>query len=513
MIPEISKNHWEKIGYRHHHGIALSLGSLRLGPNSAIGEFLDLIPLIQWCTTTGFDVIQLLPINDSGHDPSPYSAHTAMGLHPIYLSLEALPYLELFDTLQHEAKTLLKPLVAKRVQYQAVLDAKMHFLERYAKKAYPHIAKWPSFIKFKEDPWVHEYAEYKVLKEKNDKKAWWDWKKKEITPNDQPLIDFYTLVQFLCFDQMAKVKACAEHEGVFLKGDIPILINRDSVDVWKHPELFIREFSAGAPPDMYSQTGQNWGFPLYNWLEHELQGYSFWNKRLELAERLYHIYRLDHIVGFFKIWAIPFDKSASEGFFLPQDSHLWIPQGKKILGNILQNCSMLPIGEDLGAVPPEVRSCLKELGIPGTKVMRWERRWDSDYAFIDPKTYGPLSMTTVSTHDSETLGQWWEKFPNESAIYAGQMGLTDSAHLDKEKRKILLTAAHSSQSLFHINLLQEYLAMFDELSWQDINDDRINIPGLVLEENWTYRFRPSLEDIIHHKGLTKLLQELSRCQK
>lgn len=507
------EQHWEKIGYRHHHGIALSLGSLRQGPNSAIGEFLDLIPLIQWCTTTGFDVIQLLPINDSGHDPSPYSAHTAMGLHPIYLSLWALPYLELFDSLRLEAETLLQPLVGNRVQYQAVLDTKMQFLQRYAKKAFSHISKWPSFTKFRDEAWVQEYAEYQVLKEKNDEKAWWDWQKQEIAPSDQPLIDFHILVQFLCFEQMAKVKACADTEGVFLKGDIPILINRDSADVWKHPELFNLDFAAGAPPDMYSSEGQNWGFPLYNWPQHELEGFSFWNKRLQLAEKLYHIYRLDHIVGFFKIWAIPLGKSAKEGFFIPEDPALWIPQGKKILENILQNCSMLPIGEDLGAVPPEVRTCLKELGIPGTKVMRWERRWDSDRQFIDPKTYEPLSMTTVSTHDSETLGQWWEKYPDESALYAGQMGLSDSQTLDKDKRKSILMAAHTSQSLFHINLLQEYLALFDELSWKNHNEDRINIPGLVLDENWTYRFRPSLDTITHHKGLSELLKELSGCQK
>lgn len=501
--PEIASfAHWQKIGMRDHHGIALHLSSLRENEFSAIGEYLDLIPLLNWCKSVGFDVIQLLPLNDSGHDPSPYSAHTSIGLHPIYLKLSALPYLKDED--------VAIPFVAKRVQYQNVLNAKLSFLQKYADTHFEKIAKLPAFIEFAKQKWVQEYAEYQVLKEKNQDRPWWEWQDRT---GDKKREQFYILLQYLCFDQMAQVKAAADREGVFLKGDIPILINRDSCDVYKHPELFKLDCAAGAPPDMYSSDGQNWGFPLYNWRAIEEQGFHFWIQRLHIAEKLYHLYRLDHIVGFFRIWAIPLGQTGKSGFFIPEDINEWIPQGKKIMLTLLQNSQMLPIGEDLGVVPTEVRTCLSSLGIPGTKVIRWERRWQTDRSFIDPKTFDPISMTCLSTHDSETLSQWWENDSEEVSVYAGSMGLSDTKLLDKEQRKKILTASHTSQSLFHINLLQEYLAMFDELRWDNPNDDRINIPGKILDENWTYRFRPTMEALLNHKGLQVLLKELSQCQK
>ncbi len=501
-----SKKQWDKIGFRHHHGICLPLFSIR-NPNShGIGEFLDLLPLIKWCQEIGFDVIQLLPLNDSGNDTSPYSAHSAMALHPIYLSLGALPHAEeYFD----ELNAMKSCNSSKKVCYHKVLKAKNDFLKRYMKRALPEISQQADYQAFLQEEWLDGYARYKVLKSLNQEKPWWEW---QITTQnlDPHELDYHKLLQYFCFQQMAQVKEAAQKAGVFIKGDIPILINRDSSDVWEHQEIFDISLAAGAPPDYFSKEGQYWGFPIYRWDVLEKTGYRWWQKRLRLAEKLYHIYRLDHLVGFFRIWAIPEGKKASEGFFLPAASNSWIPQGEKIMYMMLQSCQMLPIGEDLGQVPTNVRECMARLGICGTKVMRWEKHWDTDKSFINPNEYFPLSMTTLSTHDSEPLEMWWDNFPEEAEQFARMLNLPYTTLLLPESRKAILKASHTSNSLFHVNLLQEYLDVFSELTWENPEDDRINLPGEVLDTNWTYRFLPTLEEIISHPELKEFMKSLAQ---
>lgn len=501
---------WQKIGAKNHHGIALGLFSIRNETSCGIGEFFDLVPLINWCKKIGFDVIQLLPLNDSGNDPSPYSAHSAMALHPIYLSLDRLPNAERY---QKEIQALRFCNNSKRVRYHTVLENKEAFLEHYLKSEISHIQQLASYQDFLKNSWVEGYAHYKTLKRKNSEKAWWDWPaheqnfSKSLVKQYAQEVEKHACIQYLCFEQLAQVKKEAEAAGVFLKGDIPILLNRDSSDVWQHPEFFDMTYAAGAPPDMYSEEGQYWGFPLYNWQEIEKSDFRWWKERLSYAQNFYHIYRLDHIVGFFKIWAIPDGRAAKEGFFIPRDPNEWIPQGEKILQVICQN-EMLPIGEDLGAVPPNVRECMQRLGICGTKVMRWERHWDGDKSFILPSEYSPLSMTTVSTHDSEPIAMWWQQAPQEAEQFALSMRLLCPEPLDPETRSEILALSHKSASLFHINLLQEYLDVFEELAWENPEDDRINIPGKVLEQNWTYRFLPTLDTICSHQGLIDIMKQM-----
>ncbi|MBS0635219.1 MAG: 4-alpha-glucanotransferase, partial [Verrucomicrobia bacterium] len=442
-----------------------------------------------WCKEVGFDVIQLLPLNDSGHDTSPYSAHSAMALHPIYVSL---PY---------------KQDDSQRVQYHQVLKDKELLLRRHFKEN--RSSANPAFMK---QEWLDGYARYKVLKDLNNQLPWWEWKNIPKTLPEEEL-EYHKFVQYLCYEQFGEVKKAADEAGIMLKGDIPILINRDSADVWQHPELFDLSYSAGAPPDYYAQEGQNWGFPIYRWDVLEKRGYSWWKERLQLAEKLYHIYRLDHIVGFFRIWAIPEGKKATEGFFIPENRDEWIPQGEKILRMMIESCSMQAIGEDLGDIPPDVRTCMSRLGIPGTKVMRWEKNWHTDQSFIKPDQYPPLSMTTVSTHDSEPLEMWWDNAPAEAEAFCKAIDIPYTPLLTPKTRRAVLKASHTSASSYHINLLQEYLDVFTELTWPDPEDDRINIPGLVLDRNWTYRFRPTLQEIISHPGLKELMLQLTSSPK
>ena len=200
--------------------------------------------------------------------------------------------------------------------------------------------------------------------------------------------------------------------------------------------------------------------------------------------------------------------TAMEGHFIPNDPALWIPQGEKIMRMMIENSSMLPIGEDLGVVPPEVRQDLGTLGICGTKVMRWERYWHGDWSFIPVQNYPRESMTTVSTHDSETLALWWRNQPQESGDYAHRRGWEYTPLLSYDYRMGILWDSHHSHSLFHINLLQEYLAFIPDMVWPDPEDERINVPGLVSEQNWSYRFRPSLEEITTNEQLADIMRNL-----
>ena len=300
----------------------------------------------------------------------------------------------------------------------------------------------------------------------------------------------------------------ATQRGIFLKGDIPIALSPDSADVWENRSLFLLDPVAGAPPDAYNPMGQKWGFPLFNWEAMRQDNYSWWKRRLSVLENFFHIYRLDHVVGFFRIWAIPHDKNPSEGAFVPSDQNLWIPQGKQLLEMMMTASPLLPMAEDLGTVPKEVTALLKELGICGTKVLRWQRRFDTDQSYLPFAEYEPFSLATVSTSDMDLLQAWWKNFPEEALPFAHFKGWTYNPDLTVEQRFSILRDLHQTPSYFHINLLQEYLAFFPELISATPEEERINIPGTQLPTNWTYRFRPSIEEILAHEPLAKKIRSL-----
>lgn len=473
---------WIKIGIKQHHGINLPLFSLHSKESAGIGEYPDLIPMIKWCREIGFDVIQLLPLNDTQYGTSPYSAISAFALNPWHIGLTKLPYLHDFPHLQAKAKDLHKLCLPQRIQYYEVFREKEAFLNEYFDQAshlLTHSAEFKAFIDLNSD-WLPDYVRFKG---KNG-----------------------AFLQFLCHQQLDAVKKYAGEMGVFLKGDIPILISRDSIDVENHPDIFFQDYSAGSPPDHFTKDGQNWDFPLYNWDELEKKEYYWWKKRLRLAGQYYHIYRLDHIVGFYRIFAIPLGLTPHEGIFFPENEWTWVNHGEKILKMMLESCEMLPIGEDLAQIPDSIRHSLKHLGICGTKVMRWEIYHDGSY--IPFENYNPISMTTVSTHDSETLQLWWTNYPKEAKAFAKFKGWEYTKELSEEKHREILFDSHHTASFFHINLLNEYLYLIPGMTWSDPNDERINYPGTVSNLNWTYRFRPSIEEITSNVELKNLMKNI-----
>ncbi len=524
ILNTCTKSHWETIGIKHHFGIALPLFSLRTSESAAIGEYLDLIPLIPWCKSIGFDVIQLLPLNDTGNETSPYSAISAFALNPIHLSLSKLPKAIDDPSLYSQLIAMQSKNNTTRVDYKFVQVAKELFLREYYQKYGNEIASGSNYQLFINDnrSWLRSFALFKALTTFYSSQNIAKWSSEHQNPSHTFLtsehkefereMDYHICIQYLCFMQLSQVKNEATMQGMLLKGDIPILINRNSADVWAHPSLFLKEYSAGAPPDQYALNGQNWDTPPYNWENHEHTQFAWWKERLDIASKFYHLYRIDHIVGFFRIWAIQQSHKAKDGHFIPSDESTWIEKGTNILQILIKHSGMLPIGEDLGTVPQEVRETLRSLGVCGTKVCRWERRWQGDLGFIDPKDYIKESMTTVSTHDSESLFIWWKNHPDSAKLYADTFKLAYDEALSLENRLLILRASHTSGSLFHINPLQEYLALLEPMRWDNPLEERINIPGTVSPFNWSYKFRPSLEEIIESKELKSQLYQIMHFQ-
>lgn len=515
---------WEKIGAYPHHGFAISLASLRTKNSAGIGEYLDILSAIDFCKKIDFDCIQLLPLNDTGNQSSPYSAISSCALSPIFLSLHSLPYLQNFPNLFSQIQKL-KNLNQDKVNFPLVLKEKTNFLRNYLAKTENYFLQDSQFLQFqKEHPFLKPYAVFKCLYEKFGFVNWMQWPKtfqnidsekfQKLSLEFKKEMLFHEILQFLCFCQLKQVKTYAEEQKVLIKGDIPILVSFDSCDVWYHKNIFDLSKSAGAPPDAYSEEGQNWSLPLFSYDELKKTNYRWWQERLLYASHFYDIYRIDHVVGLFRIYAIENNKTAKEGFFIPSDPSTWIEHGKIVLENLLSFGSMLPIAEDLGCIPDGVRPTLTDLGICGTKVMRWERRFKEDGSFIPLNEYPKLSLTTVSTHDSETLASWWQDLPEESQKFAHDLGLKYTPDFSLHLREEVLHLAHSTPSLFHINLLGEYLALKPELVAKDPKDERINIPGTTNSKNWAYRMKPFFEDLLEEKELIKKIKNLSRnCEK
>jgi len=320
-------------------GILVPVSSLRSTQSMGVGEFADLIPLSDWCRESGLDLIQILPVNDSGFQNSPYSAVSAFALHPIYLRIEDLPELSgnvtgersALKKIQNEISAVrseFEPL--DRVPYRQVLERKLEILRTIYREFQTEITADAEIRKWTErNPWIREFAVYRTLKDRHEGAAWIEWDEyRDPTvqgieafwsdPAEQEKLWFYVWLQYRLEGQLTAVATALSERGIYLKGDLPILMNEDSVDIWAHRDIFIPELRAGAPPDVFSRLGQNWDFPVYDWDALAGQNHDWWKRRLVRADRFYHAYRIDHVLGFFRIWAIPSkNSSGTMGYFYP----------------------------------------------------------------------------------------------------------------------------------------------------------------------------------------------------
>ncbi len=284
-------------------GVLVPLFSLRSKESVGVGEFLDLIPFGEWAKKCGLDLIQLLPVNDTGEESSPYSARSAFALNPVYIRLQEIDGAKeiLGDKPAKENKKFAKQ---PRIPYIDVVRYKRHALRVVFNAKKDEIAANENFKKWVEqNEWVNSYSEFCAHKAENHEASWKDWQKKVKLKEDDVL--FQKWMQWVAEEQFLKAVGELNRLGVRLKGDIPILINEDSADVWHYPQFFSLDNRAGAPPDMFCYSGQNWGFPTYKWDNLEKENFSWWKARIRQAAKFYHAYRIDHVLGFFRIWVVP----------------------------------------------------------------------------------------------------------------------------------------------------------------------------------------------------------------
>jgi len=294
-------------------GIAVPVFSLRSRNSVGIGEFLDLIPFGAFASKVGFDLIQLLPVNDTGEESSPYSARSAFALNPAYIRVQEVEGSGAFIADIQKAKALFDK--SESIPFHEVIRFKRAMLRKIFESRKADLKKETDLKNWiEENPWVKPYAAYCLLKVKNNEASWRSWKENQ-DPKPSTIKTLWTKnaddalfeawLQFIAEQQFCTAIASLDSINIKLKGDVPILINEDSADVWYERKYFDLSNRAGAPPDMFSYSGQNWGFPTYQWDALEKDDFSWWRKRLSQAAKYYHAYRIDHVLGFFRIWTIP----------------------------------------------------------------------------------------------------------------------------------------------------------------------------------------------------------------
>ena len=305
-------------------GTQVPVFSLRTRKSAGIGDFGDLKTMIDFVASTGQKVLQLLPINDTTithtwTDSYPYSCISVFAIHPQYVDLHALPELKDAKARAEAEKTRAELNALNKIDYEKVNDFKINYLRQIFNQEGEKIMKTAEYKAFFQDTelWLVPYAQYSYLRDKNgtaDFNQWpdyrvWDEAERKALADPKTAayknVAFFYFVQFVLDRQMQEAHEHAKAKGVILKGDIPIGVNRNGCDVWMEPKYFNLNGQAGAPPDDFSANGQNWGFPTYNWFEMLKDGCQWWNRRFKNMARYFDAYRIDHVLGFFRIWEIP----------------------------------------------------------------------------------------------------------------------------------------------------------------------------------------------------------------
>ena len=492
-------------------GTAVPVFSLRTPADFGIGEFRDLRPLVDWAAATHQCVIQLLPVNDTTRkggwqDSYPYSPVSTFALHPLYMHLQDLGIKE--DAAFRKQQAALNAL--PELDYPKVFKAKMAYIrEAFEKRGAKDLAS-AAFKRFcKENQgWLDEYTAFCARRDK-------------LEP------EYYAWMQYHLDKQFCEEVDYARAKGVSFKGDLPIGVSADSAEAYWHPELFNLDSSTGAPPDFFSRDGQNWGFPTYNWEEMAKDDYAWWKARLRKMSRYFDAFRIDHILGFFRIWEIPTEYKSGmmghfnpalpyspediaalglplEGLFHPDPRHpgmyqpliapdsaslpqwqqerfgalyndffyhrhdeFWRRNAEKKLPELLGATGMLACGEDLGMVPDCVPGVMDREKILSLKMRGMEQEGEWKY----------LSVCATSSHDMETLRMQCAEDPKPWEV------------------RRMLWDFLDSPSMLAIFPLQDWVAMDPQLRRPDRMAERINEPANP-HHHWRFRIHFDLHELL-----------------
>jgi 4-alpha-glucanotransferase len=556
-------------------GILEPVFAIRTEEDLGIGDTEGVRQMIDWCQRHGLSIFQTLPINELGEDNSPYNALSSLALEPttIALSPRLVPDLTTGDFRKLATSNLLKDLQQGPVNYAKVKSLKRKlleaafatFLQRHFNRETARAAQFRSFLMENAD-WLSDYALFRVLMEENGGHPGWDrWRPEHQGPRrartwllslpEQRREDlmrkqlFLMYVQWLAFSQWQALKAYGEDRKVYLMGDIPFGVSRHSADVWANRGLFDLDWSGGAPPEktfrvdpFTEKWGQNWGIPNYRWDELRRRNFEWWRTRVGNIRKVFHLYRIDHALGFFRIYSFPWTPDRNAEFLplnqqqaaektggrlpgfkaqaddTPEHRAANQSQGEEILRTVLESSGdTTVIAEDLGVVPDYVPPTLQKLGIPGFRIPMLFRTADGAYA--NPREYPRLSLAQPTTHDHPPLAAGWAECwqnidagkdveNNRRELYRlmGFAGLPESEpprEFTDELQESFARAVLNSAS---------WLAVFqitDLFGWTA----RFNTPGSVASANWSYRLAPTVTELNKDPTLVRRAERFASLTK
>lgn len=426
---------------------------------------------------------QILPVGPTGYGDSPYSGYSTFAGNPYFIDLDLLVEAGLLES--SELQGIDWGESQQKVNYEKQFQNRIPLLRKAAERGLKRDTT--NYESFRRDNarWLEPYALFMALRDSFNGQPWMEWpedirlrKAEAVERYGTELkadVDFYAYTQYLFFAQWEQLHAYAKSKDIGIIGDLPIYVALDSADVWAEPEFFqldsqnVPTVVSGVPPDAFTEDGQLWGTPLYDWDAQRRDGYGWWIRRVEGAAKRYDVLRIDHFRGFEAYWAVPYgEKTAKNG--------KWIKgPGMDLVGRLTAWFSDLQfIAEDLGYITPELRALLDESGLPGMKVLEFafDHREPSDYL---PHNYNENCICYAGTHDNNTLSGWLAETDAADLNYAREyLGLNDSEGYDWG----ILRGGLMSPAVLFVAQLQDYMGLGSEA--------RINTPGTV-GANWNWR--------------------------
>ena len=455
----------------------------------------------------GQRVWQVLPLNQTGYGDSPYQSVSAFAGNPYFIDLARLGEKGLLPRRVLDALREM-PSDGRYVDYGALYQTRYEILKIAYTAGYNTDSVRVKIFEQENEYWIHDYALFMACKKHFGQKPWYEWEDESIRNHTKAGIEkysellyndvcFYTYIQYLFFEQYRDFKNYTESVGVSMLGDLPIYCAYDSVDVWAHRELFQLDgenrpvWVAGVPPDYFSEDGQLWGNPLYDWEKLKKTSYKWWIERIKVADRLFDAVRIDHFRGLESYFAIPFGDQNARG------GHWEKGPGMSFIRALKRNFPELDIiAEDLGILTDEVRKLLSDSGLPGMRVLQFAFSAGS-HSTYQPHVYEKNCVCYTGTHDNNTLSGWFAEMSDADREYARDyMGLSED---EGYEFGVIRTGMQSVADLFMAQM-QDYLCLGSE--------HRMNVPSRS-EGNWRFRmlkdeFTDSLAEKI--KKLTYLYE-------
>ncbi len=438
-------------------------------------EFVDFL------SRAGQSYWQILPLTPTGYGNSPYQSCSSYAGNPYLIDLDLLVKDKLLK--KEEVTAFSWGSDETRVDFGAMYENRMRVLKMAFRRFRPDEA-YEAFVA--QNKWLKDHCLFLAIKDAFGGKPWQQWPeelkkrdKKALKAQEKALeeeLSFYYFLQYQFARQWQALRGYAREKGIRIIGDVPIYVPLDSADVWVDPQLFLLDEDlkptqvAGCPPDAFTEDGQLWGNPIYDWEKHKKTKYAWWMGRLGAAAKLYDVIRIDHFRGFESYWSVPAgDKTARNGRWVKGPDHDFINALHKAMPE------QAFIAEDLGFVTPEVRQLQVDSGYPGMKVIEFafDSREESDYL---PHLYTRDSICYTGTHDNVTVKQWLEEAAVEDvAVAKAYLGL------NKEEGYTwgMIRGGMSSVSKLFVAQMQDYLALGKE--------GRMNFPGTLSDDNWTWR--------------------------